>query len=62
MRAITRRFGSNLRTHTPDQRGRRNAEGKLDPADAPVVDVATADGKIPFFGAIHMRAGPFSPI
>jgi hypothetical protein len=62
MRAITRRSGSNLRTHRPDQRGRRNAGGKFDPADAPFVDDAKADGKIPFFGAIHMRAGPFSPI
>jgi hypothetical protein len=35
-RAITRRSRSDLRTQTPDQRGRRNAGGKIDQADAPL--------------------------
>src|SRR4029077_20722383 len=60
-RAITRRSGSNLRTQIPDQRGRRSAGGKRDRADARFIEVAKVGGGDPVFGAIHMRAGPFSP-
>src|ERR1700731_4027648 len=66
MRAIRRRSGSNLRTRTPDHRGRRRAGGKLDRADGRFIEAAKAAGETPFLAQYtcgpgrspHIKAQP----
>jgi hypothetical protein len=49
--AVTRRSGSNLPTQTPDQRGRRGAEGEIGQADARFIEAARPGGRNPLFCA-----------